>query len=415
MLNDLDRQPSEIYSVSQLNQEARMILEGTFSLLWIEGEISNLARPASGHIYFSLKDSTSQVRCAMFQQRCRQLTFKPENGMHVLLRAKVSLYEGRGDFQLIVETMEETGDGALRRAFEELKKRLAAAGLFDLQHKKALPFLPKRIGVITSPTGAAIRDIISVLKRRFACIPVIIYPTSVQGSGASGQIAKAIQIANQRNECDVLILARGGGSLEDLWPFNEENVAHAIFASQIPIISGIGHEIDFTIADFVADVRAPTPSAAAELVSPDHHKWQRELSHITHRAQQRMQHLLHHLQHQLMSLTKRLRHPGQLIQERAQQLDYIEQALQRSLVTMLSRKQSQLAELARTLDATSPLSTLKRGYAIVSEKNSGKIIYQAQQLKINDKVNVRLGEGMIDCLVENITLPTSPPPQGRSE
>src|SRR5512139_1087653 len=259
--------PREIYTISRLNREARALLEGHFPLMWIEGEISNLSRPASGHLYFSLKDPFAQVRCAMFRMRGMHLTFRPADGMHVLVRARLSLYEPRGDYQLIVEHMEEVGDGALRRAFEQLKQRLLAEGLFESGRKRALPALPRCIGVITSPTGAAIHDILTVLHRRFPAIPVIVYPVPVQGAGAAEQIATMIHRASERGDCDVLIVGRGGGSLEDLWPFNEEVVARAIYTSAIPVVSAVGHEIDFTIADFVADLRAPTPSAAAEMVS----------------------------------------------------------------------------------------------------------------------------------------------------
>src|SRR3990167_3374727 len=259
----------EIYTVSELNADARALLEGTFDRLWIEGEISNFVAPGSGHWYFSLKDANAQVRCALFKGSQRKINFTPKNGMHVLLRAGVSLYEARGEFQLIADFMEERGEGKLRRAFEILKKKLETAGWFSEEHKKEITEYPQCIGVVTSPTGAAIRDILHVLKRRYPCVPVIIYPTLEQGETAAPAIAKAIHLANQRKECDVLIVARGGGSLEDLWPFNEEVTAKAIYESKLPIISGVGHEIDFTIADFVADVRAPTPSAAAEIAVPD--------------------------------------------------------------------------------------------------------------------------------------------------
>ena len=263
----------EIFTVSDLNREARELLEGHFPLVWVEGEISNLARPSSGHIYFSLKDEAAQVRCAMFKMRNRLLNFQPENGQQVLARARISLYEARGDFQLIIEHMEETGDGALRRQFELLKHKLFEEGLFDESHKRELPSLPTRLGVITSPSGAAIRDILSVLKRRFPGIPILIYPVPVQGNEAPPAIIDAIKTAGIRKDCDLLILARGGGSLEDLWAFNDESVARAIYHCPIPVVTGIGHEIDFTIADFVADFRAPTPSAAAEYISPDQNEW----------------------------------------------------------------------------------------------------------------------------------------------
>ncbi|HHA18093.1 MAG TPA: exodeoxyribonuclease VII large subunit, partial [Methylophaga sp.] len=267
------RTVKDIYAVSRLVREARVALEGSFPLLWVEGEISNLAMPASGHIYFTLKDEAAQVRSAMFRNRNRQLRFKPENGMQVLLRVRVTLYEGRGEFQLVVEHMEEAGSGALQRAYEALKHRLGEEGLFDQEHKKPLPVLPEYIGVVSSPDGAAVHDILTVLKRRFPATNVILYPVAVQGADSITQIAKAIAEADQRGECDLLIVGRGGGSLEDLWSFNDERVARAIFDCRIPVISAVGHEVDFTIADFVADVRAPTPSAAAEIAVPDATEW----------------------------------------------------------------------------------------------------------------------------------------------
>src|SRR3990172_11056784 len=308
-----DATQRDIYSISRLNHEVRGMLEADFPMIWVEGEISNIARPSSGHLYFSLKDETAQVRCAMFRTRSRHIGLNPDNGMQVLARARVSLYEPRGDFQLIVEQMEETGDGALRRAFELLKQRLSAEGLFDPAHKIPLPALPRQIGIITSPSGAAIRDILHVLKRRFPALPVLIYSIPVQGASAAPEIARMINLAAQRNECDVLILARGGGSLEDLWAFNEEMVARAIYHCPIPIITGIGHEIDFTIADFAADVRAPTPSAAAELVSPD----RAQMLHVVKNVEARLAHLaramLARQRERLTWLQRRLVHPGRRV------------------------------------------------------------------------------------------------------
>ena len=263
----------DVYTVSRLNLDARAILEETFSTVWIEGELSNLARPRSGHVYFTLKDEHCQVRCAMFRMYNRTLSFAPQDGMHVLAHARVSLYPERGEFQLIVQYIEEAGAGALRRAFDALKSRLGAEGLFDAGHKRPLPVLPRGIGVVTSPTGAAVRDVLSVLGRRFPAVPVVIHPVPVQGAGAAEAIARMIDLACERAECDVLILARGGGSLEDLWAFNEETVARAMHRASIPIVTGVGHEVDFTIADLVADLRAPTPSAAAESVVPDASEW----------------------------------------------------------------------------------------------------------------------------------------------
>src|ERR1700691_2609530 len=267
------RPERDVYSVSRLNREARVLLERGFGTLWLEAEISNFSRPSSGHWYFSLKDAAAQVRCAMFRQRNMLANLVPRDGQKVLVRARIGLYEPRGEFQLIVDHIEDAGLGALKRQSEELSARLAAEGLFALERKRPLPALPKRIGVITSPTGAAVRDIVHVLARRFVGVAVLIHPVSVQGASAAAEIIAALKLAGERAECDVLILARGGGSLEDLWAFNDEALARAIAASPIPVISGIGHETDFTIADFAADVRAPTPSAAAEIAVPDGEEW----------------------------------------------------------------------------------------------------------------------------------------------
>lgn len=437
----------EIYSVTQLNREVRLMLEGHFSFVWVEGEISNFAAPHSGHWYFSLKDTTAQVRCAMFRPQNRRLNFTPKDGMHVIAKARVSLYEGRGDFQLLVEHLEEAGVGKLQKEFEALKKKLAAAGLFDQAHKKTLPVFPKQIGVVTSPTGAAIRDILSVLKRRFPCAPVIIYPTLVQGELAATNIVNAIETANLRNECDVLIIARGGGSLEDLWPFNEEKVAHAIFNSKIPTISGVGHEIDFTIADFVADVRAPTPSAAAELITPDSHKLLESVvddkKHLLRLINQKMQ----TLQQQTEWIKKHLdqQHPKRRLTEQQQRLDYCEialmrlqkkfmadlqartnqlkeklfantpshsirnhdqqlkilqQQLQHSLQNNLQQQQTTLSTLAGKLDALSPLATLQRGFAIATSERDNTILRHAEQVSSGDKIQVQLMDGRLKCVVE---------------
>lgn len=267
------RDERRIHSVTDLNRAARLLLESGLTSLWVEGELSNFARPSSGHWYFSLKDAQAQVRCAMFRQRNQLVGFVPREGVQVLVRARVTLYEPRGDYQLQVEHLEEAGLGALQRAFDELKKRLAAEGLFAAEGKRPLPYAPQRIGVITSPTGAALRDILHILARRFPAAEVIVYPVPVQGEAAPAAIVRALQLANLRAECQVLIIARGGGSLEDLRAFNDERVARAIAASELPIVSGVGHETDFTIADFAADARAPTPSGAAQLVSPDQQEW----------------------------------------------------------------------------------------------------------------------------------------------
>ena len=317
----------DIYSVSRLNLEARLLLEQGFPRIWLEGELSNVSRPSSGHLYFTLKDARAQIRAAMFRSRNQAIRFRPEEGLQVLVRGRVSLYEPRGDYQLIVDHMEEAGDGALRRAFEELKRKLDAEGLFDAARKQPLPALPARIGVITSPSGAAVRDVISVLRRRFPAIPVLIYPVPVQGKEAGGEIANAIRLASRRADCDVLILTRGGGSLEDLWPFNEEVVARAIHDCRIPLVSAVGHEIDFTIADFVADRRAATPSAAAELVTPDQLEWLARLTQLSARLENRLRHTLSDDQRRLAWLEQRLQqvHPGQYLRQQAQRLDELEQ------------------------------------------------------------------------------------------
>ena len=389
--------PQEIYTVSELNAEARLLIERVFQNIWLIGEISNLARPSSGHLYFSLKDNKAQIRCALFRQSQRYLDFTPENGQQVLVQAQVSLYEARGDYQLIVSKMQLAGEGALQIAFEKLKQKLDKEGLFDKAHKFELPELPKCIGLITSPTGAAVHDILHVLARRFASIPIIIYPSMVQGDTAAKQLATAIKTANTRQECDVIILARGGGSLEDLWSFNEEVVARAIYTSHIPIITGIGHETDFTIADFVADQRCATPSAAAEWASPDLDEWKQMIGNLGYTLYQLMLSQLKHLKLELSHLTKRLQHPGQRLHEQMQHLDQLEQRLINTMHQQLSRNKERLSLIARTLDTVSPLNTLKRGYAIVMKDK--QIIISTNQVKKGDSITARLSKGSIECIV----------------
>ena len=446
-MDDENLQPRRnIYSVSELNQTIRGLLESEFPLLWIEGEISNLAQPASGHIYFSLKDPRAQVRCAMFRGRNQLLRFRPENGQKVLVRARVSLYEARGEFQLIVEHMEDAGAGALQRAFEELKAKLAAEGLFDEALKTPPPELPRRIGVITSATGAAIRDVLSVLKRRFPAIPVLLYPVPVQGEASAPAIVEALALASRRRDCDVLLLVRGGGSLEDLWSFNEESVARAIRACDIPVVCGVGHEVDITIADFAADVRAPTPSAAAELISPDQQAWLAEFDWYRQRLQQLVSERLARGQQQLDWLQGRLRqqHPLSRLQQQAQHLDDLQQRLatawqyrlrdhesrlqhalsrllsaspqhrvalgqhrlhtltgrlQNHMSRSLSDKKQQLALQSRTLQAISPLNTLARGYAIASDA-AGHTLSRYDQVAVGDSIQLRLASGRILGRVE---------------
>jgi len=388
----------KIYTVSQLNAETRLLIEGSFQTIWLIGEISNLARPSSGHLYFSLKDKNAQVRCALFRSSQMQLNFNPGNGQQVLVQARVSLYEARGDYQLIVSQMQAAGEGALQIAFEKLKEKLRQEGLFDAAHKKKIPELPKCIGVISSDTSAAVHDVLRVLARRFPSIPIIIYPSMVQGDLAAKQLVDAIQKANTRKECDVLILARGGGSIEDLWPFNEEIVARAMVDSVIPMITGIGHEVDFTIADFVADLRAATPSAAAECASPDVNEWKQIIESLNATLYQLILSQLKHYQLELTHLTKRLQHPGQRLREQTQRLDQLDQRLINTMHQQLKISKERLSLMARTLNTVSPLNTLKRGYAIVMKDD--KIITKSKQVKKGDRITTRLSEGSLVSVVQ---------------
>ena len=390
----------DVYSVSRLNREAKLLLEGALPALWVEGELSNFARPSSGHWYFTLKDASAQVRCAMFRTSNQRLRLTPRDGLQVLLRARVSLYEARGEYQLIVEHLEEAGEGALRRRFEELKAKLAAEGLFDSARKRALPRLPRRIGVVTSPTGAAIRDILHVLARRFPAVPVRIYPVPVQGTGAAAEIAAAIRRAGDSGDLDVLIVARGGGSLEDLWAFNEEAVARAIVASRVPVVSGIGHEIDFTIADFAADVRAPTPAGAAELVVPDRGEWLRTLALALERLVRASQRRLRREHERLGWLAGRLErlHPRERLVARMQRLDELEGRLGRTLRERLARAGLRLGAVARTLAAVSPLGTLERGYAIVLGAD-GQVVRAASEVATGSEIRARTARGSLRALV----------------
>jgi exodeoxyribonuclease VII large subunit len=436
----------QIFSVSQLNHEARSLLESGFPLIWVEGELSNLSRPGSGHLYFSLKDSAAQVRCALFRNRAGALRFKPADGLHVLVRARVSLYEARGDFQLIIEHMEEAGHGALQRAFEELKQKLAKAGWFDAARKKTLPGIPRSIGVVTSPSGAALHDILSVIRRRYTLAQVIVYPVPVQGEGAAQKIAAMIRTAGIRAECDVLIVARGGGSLEDLWAFNEEVVARAIYECEIPVISGVGHEIDFTITDFVADVRAPTPTGAAELVTPDSSEWLRNLRQSERQLTQIIAAALTGLHERIDWCALRLEqlHPARFLRERAQRVDELEMRLLHSIhslqrsqyarlegllarlhryspaqvmallrnrcqstgqrLTFAARQyfkglKSRLELAKRGLVTISPLATLDRGYAIVTDTGTGTVITSIDSVRTGQDVQLHLADGRASAAI----------------
>ena len=390
-----------VYSVSRLNREVRGLLEAGLGSIWIEGEISNLARPASGHWYFSLKDRNAQLRCAMFRARNAVARFTPQEGQLVLARGRVSLYEPRGDYQLLVEHLENAGLGALQRAFEELKARLAAEGLFAPERKRTLPIAPRRIGVITSPTGAAVRDILHILRRRFPAAAVLIYPTPVQGAAAAASLTASIELAGARAECDVLILARGGGSLEDLWAFNDERLARAIARCPIPIVTGIGHEIDFTIADFVADLRAPTPSGAAQLVVPDAAVWLQRLAQLAARFGVAAQRTLKGEQARLDELQRRLQraHPGARLQQHSQRLDELEARLRLALRARLAASAARLDGAVRALHAVSPLATLARGFAVLTRSADNVLITDAAQLNVGERFDARLAQGKLRATV----------------
>ena len=445
----LSSQSPSIYTVSRLNQTVRLLLEQEIGQVWISGEISNFTQPASGHWYFTLKDNTAQVRCAMFRNSNRRVTFRPQHGQQVLVRASITLYEPRGDYQIIVESMQPAGEGILQQKYEQLKATLSAEGLFDQQYKQPLPSPAHCVGVITSKTGAALHDILHVLKRRDPSLPVIIYPTAVQGDDAPGQIVRAIQLANARQECDVLIVGRGGGSLEDLWSFNDERVARAIFASQIPVVSAVGHETDVTIADFVSDMRAPTPSAAAEIVSRNQLELLRQIQNgqqrlemamdyflanrarrftqLHHRLQQqhpqlrlaRQQTVLERLRQRMnfaldnqlkravsrqQRMTQRLnqQNPQPKIyraQTRIQQLEY---RLAENLRARLSTTRERFGNAVTHLEAVSPLSTLARGYSVTTATD-GKVLKLTKQVKAGDVMTTRLADGWVESEVKGIT------------
>jgi len=437
-----------VFSVSELNSAVARLLEQEFAWIWVEAEISNLATPASGHIYFTLKDAGAQVRCAMFRGRNRELKFKPENGCQVVVRCKVSLYEARGDYQLIIDRMEQAGAGALQRKFEELKHRLAAEGLFNEASKQDIPEIPACVGVITSRTGAAIRDVLSVIARRFPSLPVKLFPVPVQGEESAPAICHALELAQQHGACDVLLLVRGGGSIEDLWSFNEESVARAIFNCSIPVVSGVGHEVDITIADFVADHRAATPTAAAESVTPDQQAWMQTLDGYHLRLEQlasekisrigerlswlgtrlTQQHPLSNLQrlgqrvaeidkrmkitmdYKMRSANDRMQHvhtqllshsPAIAIRNYRNDIERLQQQAQFQIKSMVEQRYSHLRTLASTLNAISPLQTLSRGYSITSSAD-GQTITNTDSVSQNALINTRLHMGQLISRIEKI-------------
>ena len=430
----------EIYTVGRLNEEVARLLEDSFPLIWVEGELTNLARPRSGHMYFTLKDARGQVRCALFRSSRVRLQFDPRDGMQVIARARVGLYGPRGDFQLVVQELEPAGEGALRLAYDRLRLRLQQEGLFDPKHKRPLPVFPRQLGVITSPTGAAIRDVLKVLGRRFPGLPVVVYPTRVQGEGAGEEIANAIESAARRAECDVLLVVRGGGSLEDLWAFNEERVARAVHACPIPIVAGVGHESDVTISDFVADERAPTPSAAAERTSPNRIELIERLAAFAGRARRAAAAGAEGRRASLELHRKRLRHPRLRIENMAQRTDELgrratvafdrkrEGARQRmailfhrlertrpdarelrsklenlegrgrsAMAERHARESAHIRELARALHAVSPNRTLERGYAIIYRE--GGIVRDAGDVAVGESITARLARGRLDATV----------------
>ncbi len=433
-----------ILSISSLNSMAKNILMRELGQVWLSGEISNFVAASSGHWYFSLKDNKAQVKGAMFKGANSRVSKTPKNGDKIIVRASVSLYEPRGDYQIIVEYMEQDGEGLLKQQFEALKNKLMHEGLFATQTKQALPEHIRRVGVVTSATGAALHDILTVLEQRNPAIEVIVYPSQVQGAPATAQIVRALHIANQRNEVDVLIVGRGGGTLEDLWCFNEEAVARAIFGSRLPIVSAVGHEVDITIADFVADVRAATPSQAAELVSQDTQRWFDALNQYERRLRQGMQQLQSNAQHRIEQLTAKLiqNHPKYTLQQQAQYLDQLTMRLQKEMtahlnqsvnrvthaqqtlmrcnpkhridlqqshlhnlatrlnqaqINTMSNAQTELKRLAGLLNSVSPLATLSRGYSIT--KHSNEIIVDPSQVQSGDEITTQLKQGEIRSIV----------------
>ncbi|MDP0232173.1 exodeoxyribonuclease VII large subunit [Glaesserella parasuis] len=439
---------NHILTISQLNYSVKQMLEVEFGSVWLIGEISNFSQPVSGHWYLTLKDEQAQVRCAMFRMKNMRVNFRPQNGMQVLVRANVSLYEPRGDYQVIIETMQPAGDGLLQQQFEQLKMKLAGLGLFAQEHKKPIPTFVKRVGIVTSSSGAALQDILHILQRRDPTLEVVIYPTLVQGKEATADIVQMIELANRRQECDVLIVGRGGGSLEDLWCFNEEAVAWAIYHSQIPIISAVGHETDVTIADFVADLRAPTPSAAAELVSRDQQELLRQLQHHSDKVNLAFDRLWSEKLARFDRLQLRLQaqHPQRQLQQRLQQLSHLEKQLKQQMEQLLLRKQQrwkntlqrmernplpyrisaqiqhlhkleqrlsyaiekniiqrrqQFQTLCTQLDGLSPLAILARGYS-VTQNQQGKALLSTQDIAIGETIVTRLAQGNVVSQVVGI-------------
>ncbi len=440
-------QTKEIYTVSRLAFEARSAIEQRFSLIWIEGEVSNLSRPASGHLYFTLKDRQAQVRCALFRNRRQQLGTEPENGKQVLIRARVTIYEGRSEFQLLVEQIEAVGEGLLLQQLELLKTKLQAEGLFDEIHKKPLPRFPRTIALITSPVGAAVRDLIITLGRRYPLARIILLPSEVQGAQAANRLTKQVQLAQQIEDIELIILARGGGSIEDLQAFNDEPLVRTIFAASVPVIAGIGHESDWTLADLVADVRAATPTAAAELATPDQLALRQQvnqlcsrliqatergivdrqqrvdgqrsrLTHPSEKLKQVGERLTFNWQHlkqlqqqcltnfatQLNQLESGLQYssPRQLISRRQDHLQHLRLQVQRQIDSAIVNRRHQLGQTSAALSVLNPLATLARGYAVVRNRQSNKVISNASQVETNDTLQIQLRDASIICRVDAV-------------
>jgi len=442
---DLPFQPPKIYTVTALTSEIKSLLEEEFDFVWVEGEISNFACPSSGHYYMSLKDENAQIKAVMFKVQARYLRFIPEDGMKVIVRGRIGVYEPRGEYQIILEYLEPLGIGALAAAFEQVKKKLSLEGLFDEEKKRPIPFLSKRIAVITSPTGAAIRDFLRISYRRMPNLDVTVVPARVQGDGAAGDIVEALDMVNRELDVDVIVLTRGGGSLEDLWPFNQEEVAYAIRRSLIPVVSAVGHEVDLTISDLTADLRAPTPSGAAELVVREKEILERDLRSLSSRLEIALHGVMERIRDRLRNFTSRIRDPRRdladtwlrldelynrllktgktsvadsLLRLKAlnetlilnspshditllsQELAFHSRSLAQALMLYLDRKKGDIRSMRHRLDSLSPLSILKRGYSITRKLPDMDIIKDSQEVKTGDEVNIFLARGTIDCLVE---------------
>ncbi|RKY85408.1 exodeoxyribonuclease VII large subunit [candidate division KSB1 bacterium] len=399
-----NRTQQRIYSITELTRQIKFLLESHFPNVWVKGEISNFKLHSSGHMYFSLKDENAQLPCVMWRGRNNLLFFMPKDGMKVVAQGNVTVYEKRGYYQFEVLELQPAGIGELQLAFEQLKQRLKAEGLFEAEHKKPIPAYPERIGIVTSATGAAIRDLVTVVGRRFPSVQLILNPVRVQGDGAAEDIARAIDEFNEYGQVDVLIVGRGGGSLEDLWPFNEEVVARAIFRSKIPIISAVGHEVDFSISDFVADLRAPTPSAAAELVVRNRDELLSTLQAMVQKMYRLLKEKIRYYRDKVNYLESSyaLRRPADVIKEYNQRLDELTRTMETALAHQIERERARIAALTKHLENLNPLSIMKRGYSICYREQDGHIIIDAVQLQKEDKIRVQFAKGQIRGTVDEV-------------